>query len=225
MAILLVEDDLDLGRALQQSLQATHWPTVWVRHAQQARSHAAQGNLHCILLDLTLPDGDGQTLLTEWRSARIHTPVLVMTARDALADRIKALRSGADDYVIKPFATEELIARVQALIRRSGGHTQQRWQLGDLCLDEVTAQVSIADQTIALTQREAAILRELALARGRAVSRETLMDRVWGPGETPSDGAIEYQIHGLRQKLGSQRICTLRGVGYALVCQGQGTHP
>jgi len=143
-----------------------------------------------------------------------------MTARDALADRIKALRSGADDYVIKPFATEELIARVQALIRRSGGHTQQRWQLGDLCLDEVTAQVSIADQTIALTQREAAILRELALARGRAVSRETLMDRVWGPGETPSDGAIEYQIHGLRQKLGSQRICTLRGVGYALVSQG-----
>ena len=205
---------------MQQSLQATHWPTVWVRHAQQARSHAAQGNLHCILLDLTLPDGDGQTLLTEWRSARIHTPVLVMTARDALADRIKALRSGADDYVIKPFATEELIARVQALIRRSGGHTQQRWQLGDLCLDEVTAQVSIADQTIALTQREAAILRELALARGRAVSRETLMDRVWGPGETPSDGAIEYQIQGLRQELGSQRICTLRGVGYALVSQG-----
>ena len=118
MAILLVEDDLDLGRALQQSLQATHWPTVWVRHAQQARSHAAQANLHCILLDLTLPDGDGQLLLTEWRSARIQTPVLVMTARDALADRLKALRSGADDYVIKPFATEELIARVQALIRR-----------------------------------------------------------------------------------------------------------
>ena len=172
------------------------------------------------MLDLTLPDGDGQLLLTEWRSARIQTPVLVMTARDALADRLKALRSGADDYVIKPFATEELIARVQALIRRSAGHTQQRWQVGDLCLDEVTAQVSIADQTIALTPREAAILRELALARGRAVSRETLMDRVWGLGETPSDGAIEYQIHGLRQKLGSQRICTLRGVGYALVSQG-----
>jgi DNA-binding response OmpR family regulator len=157
-----------------------------VRHAQQARSHAAQGNLHCILLDLTLPDGDGQLLLTEWRSARIQTPVLVMTARDALADRLKALRSGADDYVIKPFATEELIARVQALIRRSGGHTQQRWQVGDLCLDEVTAQVSIADQTIALTPREAAILRELALARGRAVSRETLMDRVWGLGRRPA---------------------------------------
>lgn len=217
MTVLLIEDDLDLGRALQQSLQAAHLPTIWVRHAQQARAHVAQDTQHCILLDLKLPDGDGSHLLSEWRNAHITTPVLVMTARDALADRLKALRSGADDYVIKPFATEELIARVQALIRRSGGHIQPRWQIGDLSLDEITAEVRVDTETITLTQREAAILRELALAHGRAVTRETLMNRVWGAGETPSDGAIEYQIHGLRQKLGPQRIRTLRGVGYALV--------
>lgn len=216
MTILLIEDDLDLGKALQQSLEAAYLSTVWVRHIQAARAYAVQTHLDCILLDLNLPDGDGQNLLSQWRNAHITTPVLVMTARDALQDRLKALRSGADDYVIKPFATQELIARVQALIRRCGGHIRQHWRIGDLTLDEVTSEVFIGTQSITLTPREAAILRELALAQGRAVTREALMDRIWGPGETPSDGAIEYQIHGLRQKLGSQRIRTLRGVGYAL---------
>lgn len=217
MKVLLVEDDRDLGSALSRSLFASDFDVVWAERLERAKQFVAEHRFHCVVLDLNLPDGEGFSLLTFMRQKGNMTPLLVMTARSGLEDRLRALNSGADDYVVKPFATEEMIARVHALVRRSSGFATPLWQAGDLLIDTLDQVVQVDGKTIQLTPREYAVLRELALACGRVVSREVLIDRVWGTGEMPSDGAIEYQLHGLRRKIGAQRVRTLRGVGYALV--------
>jgi DNA-binding response OmpR family regulator len=219
MKLLLVEDDPELGTALCRSLRAAGFDTEWAQRLRSAEQHAATFSFHCIVLDLQLPDGEGFTLLETLRRRGRRVPVLVMTARAGLPDRLRALDGGADDYVVKPFATEELIARLHALIRRAHGFAGQAWRVGDLELDVPQQQARVQGGALALTPREFAILRELAMAGGRVVRREALVDRVWGCAEMPSDGAIEFQLHGLRRKLGAQRIRTVRGVGYALVVQ------
>lgn len=216
MKLLLVEDDRDLGSALLRSLMAVDIDVIWAETLEKARQHLATYHFHCLVLDLNLPDGEGFTLLNSLRERQQAVPVLVMTARAALDDRLRALRGGADDYVIKPFATEELIARLQALVRRAGGQAAALWAAGDMLIDTEEQRVRVDGQDVALTAREFGILRELALAQGRVVTREVLIDRVWGWDEQPSDGAIEYQLHGLRRKIGAARVRTVRGVGYAL---------
>ena len=217
MKLLLVEDDLALGEALRQSLLGAGYSVVWVRQLAQGRAQWQSGGMHAVLLDLNLPDGRGQDLLQTMRRLGDRLPVLVITARDAVADRVAALHAGADDYVIKPFATEELLARIGAQLRRAHGIDMHcvTWGPWTIHLQDATAR-STEGQEATLTPRELAILRELLLAGGRVVAREVLVDRVWGADESPSDGAIEYQIHGLRRKLGTGTVRTLRGIGYAL---------
>lgn len=217
MKLLLVEDDRDLGSALLRSMMAADLDVVWAENLARARQHLASHHFHCIVLDINLPDGEGFTLLQSLRAKQQPIPILVMTARAALDDRLRALNGGADDYVVKPFATEELIARLHALVRRASGFAAPLWPVGDLLIDTLEQRVQInGSGSVQLTPREFGVLRELALAGGRVVTREVLVDRVWGWDEEPSDGAIEYQLHGLRKKIGPERVRTLRGVGYAL---------
>lgn len=217
MKILLVEDDTALAHALMRSLADSDFETTPATNLGSALQLYSMYAFHCVLLDLNLPDGEGFELLKRVQDNRARTPVIVMTARSALTDRLRALNDGADDYLIKPFATEELIARVRVAIRRSGGFSASTWQLGKLCIDLLAQQATIAETSVQLTPREFAILRELALAQGRIVRRETLIDRVWGINEHPSDGALEFQIHGLRKKIGGDMIRTVRGIGYTLM--------
>lgn len=218
MKLLLIEDDLQLGEALRQSLAGAGYAVVWVRQLAQGLAQWSTGQAHGVLLDLNLPDGRGQDLLTRMRRQGDRTPVVVITARDALDDRVAALRGGADDYVIKPFATEELLARLAALLRRAHGLDGHRLAWGGVALDLSQATACWpGGPPQQLTAREAAILRELLLAAGRVVARETLIERVWGLGEQPTDGALEFQIHALRRKLGADTVRTLRGIGYALM--------
>jgi DNA-binding response OmpR family regulator len=220
MKLLLVEDDRDLGSALLRSLARAGVDVVWAESLDRARQQLALCHFHCIALDINLPDGEGFALLKSLRERQQPIPILVMTARAALDDRLRALNGGADDYVVKPFATEELIARLHALVRRASGFAAPLWPVGDLLIDSLEQRVQVAGTAVQLTPREFAVLRELALAGGRVVTREVLVDRVWGWDEAPSDGAIEYQLHGLRRKIGAERVRTLRGVGYALVKNG-----
>ena len=220
MKLLLLEDDVELGAGLLKLFQADRFEVVWVEHLAKALEYAHAFDFHCIVTDLNLPDGAGFDLIERLRAQGDAVPILVMTARSALPDRLRALKGGADDYVVKPFALEELLARVHGLIRRAHGFAGQAWKVGDLTLDVREQQVQVAGQVVGLTPREFAILRELAMANGRVVQRDSLVDRIWGHAECPSDGAIEYQLHGLRRKIGGTRIRTVRGVGYALVVQG-----
>ena len=219
MQLLPIEDDLDFGNALQLALAQADLPTVWVRRLVDGNANLENREFDCILLDLNLPDGEGFSLLDRIRRRGIATPVLVISAREALDDRLRALNGGADDYVIKPFMMPELIARVHVLVRRSAGHAAPRWQLGELEIDTVSQSVMRNGELIGLTGREYAILRELAAASGRVVRREQLCLRVWPDEAVPSAGALEFQIHALRRKLGTGAIRTIRGVGYMLSAQ------
>lgn len=216
MKILLIEDDLDLGSALQRSLDQAHLSSVWVRRLADGIAHLRANEPDCVLLDINLPDGEGFALLEQLRRTNHKVPVLVMTARDALDDRLRALNGGADDYVIKPFMLPELIARIHVAIRRSAGQAANAWQVGSLAIDPLQQTVSRDGTALAMTPREFGILCELARQAGRVVRREQLLQRVWFGDEEPSAGALEFQIHALRRKLGSEAIRTVRGVGYLM---------
>lgn len=219
MDIVLIEDDMDLGAALQRSLTQAGFHSIWLRRLREAGQHLATTSPDCILLDINLPDGEGFTLLDRLRKQGSPTPILVMTARDALEDRLRALNGGADDYVIKPFLVPELIARIHVLLRRARGQVSQRWQVGDIVIDTNAQTVEINQVSLSFTGREFAILLELASAAGRVVRRQALVERVWAGEEEPTSGALEFQIHALRRKLGAARIVTVRGVGYILDIQ------
>ena len=216
MKILLIEDDLDLGAALQRSLDQANLPSVWVRRLADGVACLESTHVDCVLLDLNLPDGEGFTLLAQLRRQNNLVPVLVMTARDALDDRLRALNGGADDYVIKPFMVPELIARIHVALRRSAGQGGCAWQVGPIAIDPQQQTVALEGIDLAMTPREFNILCELARQAGRVVRREQLMQRVWSSDDEPSAGALEFQIHGLRRKLGVNAIRTVRGVGYLM---------
>jgi two-component system, OmpR family, response regulator QseB len=213
--ILLVEDDLQLGAALAQALQQAGFESVWVRRLAEARAQISQQPAAAIL-DINLPDGEGFALLEDLRRAGTQLPILIMTARDSLADRLRGLESGADDYLVKPFAVAELVARLRVVLRRAAGHSTDRWSFGDLLIDVSTHTVMVAATVVALTPTEYRLLLELARAAGRVVERVTLIERLWSDAERGSEAALEVQVHGLRKKLGTQRIRTVRGSGYAL---------
>ena len=216
MRILLVEDDTDLGAALLRALREDGYDVIWVRRLQEARSQLDRSDFSCVVLDINLPDGEGFTLLTSMRTQKQSTPVIVMTAREALDDRLRAFSAGADDYVIKPFAVPELSARIAAVTRRAAGFAENVWSLGDIEYSALQRSVKISGHDTALTPMELALLEQLIRAPERVVTRRILMENVWPIHETPSDTALDVLMHGLRKKIGATQIKTVRGVGYML---------
>lgn len=214
MRLLLVEDDAMIGRAVRQGLVDSGFTVDWVTDGRAAELALANGVYDLALLDLGLPGKDGMSLLVQLRERRDRLPVLIVTARDAVADRIAGLNAGADDYVLKPFDLDELIARVRALLRRHAGEGSPLLECGTLSLDPVHKQVHLAGQPVQLSAKEFTLLEKLMQKPGAVLSREQLEDALYGWGEEIGSNAVEVHLHNLRRKLGAERIRNVRGVGY-----------
>lgn len=218
MHILLIEDDLDLGRALQAALRVEGHSSEWLRRMADAPPRLDDAAQDAVLLDQTLPDGDGHELLTRWRRQGSRVPLIVITARAALSERLAGFDDGADDYVVKPFDMPELIARLRSVLRRSAQQADDRWELGALVIEPRHRRVRLDGCELALSPREYQLLLELARERGGVVPKHALAQRMVPLGEPLDFGALEVHLANLRRKIGAQRIGTLRGVGYWLAC-------
>jgi two-component system OmpR family response regulator/two-component system response regulator QseB len=216
MRILVVEDDPLLGDGIQAGLAQAGFNVDWARDgvagevALKTASHAA------VVLDLGLPRLSGLDLLRRMRSGGNKTPVLILTARDAIDDRIKGLDGGADDYVVKPFDLHELAARLRALIRRSAGEAAPLLRVGDIELDPAARRVQFNGRALELPAREYALLHALMLGAGRVLTREQLTESLYAWGEEVESNAIDVHIHHLRRKLSPDVVRTVRGVGYLM---------
>jgi two-component system response regulator QseB len=217
MHILMVEDDLDLGRALLQGLKSEGISCEWVRRAADARRFVENAALDCVLLDLSLPDGTGHQLLLEWRRAGVILPLIIITARSALEERLAGLDGGADDFLVKPFATSELVARIRAVVRRSAQQASDVWTFGDLQIEPKSHLVRVAGAALNLSPREFRLLLELCREAGAVVSKGVLARRLEPLGDPVDFSAIEVHVSNLRRKVGAACIRTVRGVGYMLV--------
>jgi two-component system, OmpR family, response regulator QseB len=216
MQVLLVEDDLQLGSALHRALELQAFDSVWVRRLADARAQADYAAFAAVVLDINLPDGEGFALLDWLRTSGKHVPVLIMTARESLDDRLRGLDAGADDYLVKPFAVSEMIARLRAILRRSAGFSSRDWIVGALAIDTEQRSATLYGVGIELTPIEYRLLIALARRATRNVSRESLRNTVWGPDEGATDAALDFHVHALRRKLGAERIVTARGIGFRL---------
>jgi len=216
MRILLAEDDPLLGDGLRARLRQLGFIVDWVKDGHAAERELRSGVYAAAILDLGLPLKDGVAVLEAIRRCGIALPVLILTARDAIADRIQGLDIGADDYVIKPVDLDELAARLRALIRRSHGVASIRLSIGDVQLDPTAHLVEKAGTAIAMSSREFDLLHALMLNAGRVLSREQIEWHVYGWGQEVESNAIEVHVHHLRRKLGSRFIQTIRGVGYTI---------
>lgn len=217
MHILLIEDDLDLGNALQAALRIEGFTSQWLRRAADA-PHALDAAEHdAVLLDLGLPDGCGMTLLARWRAQGAAIPLVVMTARIALEDRLAGLDGGADDYLGKPFEMPELIARLRAVLRRSARQSGERWQFGALSIAPRSREVSIDGSAVELSRREFDLLSLLAREAGQVVPKGRLAQKLEPLGEPLDFSTLEMHLSNLRRKIGPERIRTIRGVGYRFV--------
>ena len=214
MRILLVEDDRLLGDGVRVGLTGAGFTVDWVRDGDAALAALASESFAAVLLDLGLPKRDGLSVLACLRSAGNPVPVLVLTARDQVADKIRGLDLGADDYVIKPFDLDELAARLRALVRRSQGRADASLRHGDLVLDPAGRTVKLKGESVTLTAKEFDLLRMLLDAAGRVLTRRVLEEQLYAWGEAVESNALEVHIHHLRRKLGSELIRTVRGVGY-----------
>jgi two-component system response regulator QseB len=214
MKILLAEDDPLIGTSVEQALRMEGYAIDWVRDGRAAELALDSSTYALLLLDLGLPRQDGLTLLKLQRQKNNMIPVLIVTARDAVSDRVAGLNLGADDYLVKPFDLHELIARVRALIRRHAGRAQPEMRLGALKLNQLTHEVTLGDKPVALSQREFSLLECLMETPGTVLSKEQLEERIYGWDEEVSSNAIEVHLHNLRRKLGSEWIRNVRGVGY-----------
>ncbi len=216
MRILLVEDDPLLGDGIRAGLKQAGYAVDWVQDGSTAKLSLESGDYSLMVLDLGLPKLSGMAVLNWLRGKGITLPVLILTARDTVADRVAGLDAGADDYLIKPFDLDELIARLRALSRRSGGQASPLLLHGGVELDPAARQVRKNGQTVELSAREFTLLHELMLHAGRVQSREQLEERLYGWGEEVESNSVEVHVHHLRKKLGSDLIRTLRGVGYVI---------
>jgi two-component system OmpR family response regulator/two-component system response regulator QseB len=216
MRILLVEDDPLLGDGLQAGLKQAAFAVDWVRDGATARLALEAEPFAAVVLDLGLPRLSGLDLLRHLRSSGDAVPVLILTARDAVEDRIAGLDAGADDYLVKPCDLGELAARLRALLRRAVGQASPEIRVGTLCLNPQTHAVEFRGQALELSAREFALLHELAREPGRVLSRDQLSTRLYAWGEEIESNAIEVHIHHLRRKLAPEAIVTLRGIGYML---------
>lgn len=216
MRVLIVEDDALLGDALAAGLKQRGFDTDWVQDGRDAQVAARAQPFAAIDLDLGLPGMSGLDLLRGERARGNKVPLLVLTARDAVQDRIAGLDSGADDYAVKPTDLDELAARLPALVRRSKGETAPVLQIGPLVLDPAARTVTREGQAVELQPREFALLQELMLNAGRVLSREQLEERMYRWGDEVESNAVDVHVHHLRRKLGTQVVKTIRGVGYML---------
>ena len=216
MRVLVVEDDPLLGRGTQAGLEQAGFAADWVRDGLAAEASLATTRYQAVVLDLGLPRLSGLELLGRLRARGERTPVLILTARDALEDRVKGLDAGADDYLVKPFRLEELAARLRALVRRAHGEAGPVLSAAGVTLDPGAHAVTWRGQPVDLPAREFEVLRELMLNAGRVLSREHLQERVYRWGEEVGSNAIEVHIHHLRRKLAPELIRTIRGVGYLI---------
>lgn len=214
MRLLLVEDDAMIGASLRTGLQQLGYTVDWVRNGGAAESATETTEYDAILLDIGLPGKTGLESLAFWRKRNNPVPVLIITARDAVSDRIRGLDAGADDYLVKPFDLDELAARLRALLRRRAGRASPLIEHGPLTLDPATHEVRLDGQPVNLSGREFALLHALLEKPGVPLSRSQLEDRLYGWEEEIGSNAVEVHIHTLRRKLGSDWIRNVRGVGY-----------
>lgn len=217
MKILLIEDDALLGDGIKAGLKQAGFAVDWARDGHAAKLALETGSDYAIVvLDLGLPRLSGMDLLKWLRGSGRKLPVLILTARDTVPDRVAGLDAGADDYLIKPFDLDELTARLRALLRRSGGQAAPILRHGDVELDPAAHRVLKSGQPVELSSREFTLLHELLLHPGRVQSREQLEQRLYGWGEEVESNSVEVHIHYLRKKLGADLIRTLRGIGYVI---------
>jgi two-component system, OmpR family, response regulator len=214
MRILLVEDDAMIGEAVQQGLRALAFTLDWARDGETALIAAREPNYDLMVLDLGLPGRDGLEILRALRRSGNALPVLILTARSDVSDRVVGLDAGADDYLVKPFDLEELAARARALIRRRSGRAQPLIEHLGLTLDPATHRVTRGAEEVNLSGREYAILVALLDRPGAILSRAQLEERLYGWGDEIDSNAIEVHVHALRRKLGADFIHTVRGLGY-----------
>lgn len=216
MHILLVEDDVQLGEAIRHALEQQSYAVTWVRDGVTGAQALRDPVADLVLLDLGLPGKDGMDMLLEARREGIKTPILVLTARDALDTRIRGLDLGADDFLVKPFHLGELSARIRSLTRRAQGLADSLIEAGGMCLNIATAEVTFRGNLVTLTRREFSLLRVLMERAGRIVRREALENSVYGLDTLVERNAIEVQVHWLRRKLAPEVITTVRGIGYMI---------
>ncbi|HFU2858717.1 TPA: response regulator [Enterobacter cloacae] len=215
MKILLIEDDLDLGNGVRIALADQGLDVIWVRRKEDALHQLAVCAPELILLDLGLPDGDGMSLMAYVRQQLKGIPVIILTARGTLQDRLSGLDAGADDYLVKPFVLAELLARVRALARRSYGYQNEAVEIRGLSLHVPTRRVAVSSRHIELTASEYALLETLILRADRVLTRRFLEERIFGAKENMSN-ALDVHMGNLRRKIGDGYVRTVRGVGYVI---------
>ncbi|MDD2750359.1 MAG: response regulator transcription factor [Acidithiobacillus sp.] len=214
MRILLVEDDRMIGEAISVALRDAAYAVDWTRDGETALQAIANQEYQAILLDLGLPKLNGCTVLQRVRAMGSDLPIIIISARDALSDRIEGLDLGADDYLVKPFAMDELLARLRAIIRRQGGQGSPVLSSGSLQLDLSTHIAQLGEVSVLLSRREFALLQALLLRPGAILSRAQLEERLYGWGEEIESNSIDFLIHALRKKLGAEVIKNVRGAGW-----------
>jgi two-component system OmpR family response regulator len=215
MRILLVEDDLMIGEAIEAALKEASYATDWVKNGLTALAALDTQTYDLVLLDLGLPGKDGLDVLDAIRAHNNPVPLLIITARDGLDDRLRGLDGGADDFLLKPFAMVELLARMRAVLRRRGGNAQSLLDNGEVSLNLVSKQASTAQiAEVQLSSREFALLQALLIRPGAILSRSELEDRIYGWGNEVESNAVEFLIHALRRKLGNHIIKNVRGMGW-----------
>lgn len=214
MRLLLVEDDAMIGEAVLDLLRAENYAVDWVRDGEMADTATLSQTYDLILLDLGLPRRDGLDVLQTWRARKLRTPVLIATARDSVAQRVQGLDAGADDYILKPYDLDELLARIRALLRRADGRAEPVFEYKGVSINPVSREVRVNGEPVVLSGREWSVLEPLLARPGRVLSRSQLEDKLYGWKDEISSNAVEVYIHGLRKKLGADLIQNVRGVGY-----------
>ncbi len=214
MRILLIEDDTGLGMAVRDQMAADGHSVDWVKRLDEARADIVSAAYDLVLLDLGLPRRDGLNVLRAMRARKQLIPVLIVTARDAIEQRIEGLDAGADDYVLKPYDLEELLARIRALLRRAAGRAEPVYECAGVSINPATREVTSAGRQVILSAREWAVLEPLLSRPGTVLSRAQLEEKLYGWGDDVSSNAVEVYVHGIRKKLGADLIHNIRGVGY-----------
>ncbi len=214
MRLLLVEDDAMIGEAVLDLLRAEHYAVDWVRDGEMAATATQTQNYDLVLLDLGLPRRDGLDVLRGLRARKDRVPVLIVTARDSVQERVQGLDAGADDYILKPYDMDELLARIRALLRRAAGRAEPVYEHLGVSINTATREVTAGGEPVVLSAREWAVLEPLIARPGRVLSRAQLEEKLYGWKDDVSSNAVEVYIHGVRKKLGAGLIQNVRGVGY-----------
>jgi two-component system OmpR family response regulator len=214
MRLLLVEDDTMIGETVLDQLRAERYAVDWVRDGAMALTALQSQTYDLVLLDLGLPRVDGLDVLRSLRGRKLRVPVLIATARDSVQQRVQGLDAGADDYILKPYDLDELLARIRALLRRAAGRAEPVYEHKGVSICPATREVSVQGQPVVLSAREWAVLEPLLARPGMVLSRPQLEEKLYGWKDDISSNAVEVYIHGVRKKLGAELIQNVRGVGY-----------